>query len=80
MNLTTNAVDFTQIDDRLMSRWLYACNQQFLAMDEDTRERWESAAKAWQETARACPQHALADVALLWTLAADAAKKAKAGR
>jgi hypothetical protein len=78
VNLTTGAVDFTQIEDQLMSRWLYAVTQQYLAQDHDTRERWESAAKAWEETARACPQHALADVALLWTLAADAAKKARA--
>jgi len=77
MNLTTNAIDFERVEDQQQSLWLYACQQEFLALEHDTRERWESAARAWADVAKAWNQNALQDVAIFWRLASDDARKAR---
>lgn len=71
---TTNAVDFVQVEDQVTSLWLEACRLQFAALDGGD---WADAARGWEALARACPQQALQDVAIYWTLAGEAAQKAR---
>jgi hypothetical protein len=74
MNLLSEVVDFTKVEDQLVSRWLHACNQQFLALAGGS---WESAARAWAELARETPVTARQDVAVFWQLAGAASEKAR---
>ena len=78
MNLLSEIVDFTQIEDQLLSLWLFACQQQFLA--QDGRVSWDAAAHAWAAVGRAMPVNARADAAVVWQLAGAAAEKARRER
>ena len=72
----TTSVDFTAASDQLTSLWLDACRLQFIAQDQDTRERWADAAHAWAAVARETPWNARADLVVYWNLAASAAANA----
>ena len=74
---TTSTVSFTDVEDQLISRWLFACQAQLSAQDEDTRERWAEVAHAWAQVARETPWNARQDLCVYWNLAATAAKKAR---
>ena len=75
---TTNAVDFVNVEDQVSSRWLHACQAQFAA--QASGKGWTEAATAWAELAKACPSEARRDVAIYWTLAGEAAEKARRKR
>jgi hypothetical protein len=67
-------VDYSDIDDQLMSLWRHAVHLQLEHRD------WESIAHAWMDVVRACPINALHDRAIFSEMAGYAARKARRWR
>ena len=78
--LAASTADFVPSDEPIQSLWRFACEQQMAAEGGLWDGAWRSAANAWAELARACPPQNRADASVWWTLAGDAARKARRAR